>query len=68
MSSNTSPIDRECTSLYSHFVVNFAISHTLSEIFAIFCQKSPFHTPPLFHPKTGAHSLDLDCWDGACGQ
>jgi len=38
-SSNMSPIDRECTSLYPHSVVAFDLHHTISEIFSIFCQK-----------------------------
>jgi len=37
MSSILSLIDRECTSLYPHSVVNFALYRTVWKIFSIFC-------------------------------
>jgi len=53
MSLHMSPIGRECTSLYPHSVVSFAVYCSISAIFLILCWKIACFTPLLFHHKIG---------------
>jgi len=66
ISSNMSPINRKCTSLYPHCVAHFALYHTVSDIFSIFSEKPPFYIAHLFHLKIRQLPTDLDSWVCGC--
>jgi len=66
-SSNMSTIDGN-VQVYTHSIVNVALYCTVSGIFSIFCRKTPFFNPLLFHPKIGELPVDLDCCACRCGE
>jgi len=65
-SSNMSPVDRECTSLYSHFVVSFAPYHTVSEIFDYLPKNRLFHST--LSSENWGTSHRLSRWACGCGE